>query len=72
VASHFARTTFCWLPPESFPTTDITLGALMFMLRRLSSATLVSSLPFTQPRRDSLPRAAAETLRRMSSMRLSP
>ena len=49
-----------------------TVGALMFMLRRKPSATRYSSLSSTQPRRASLPSRAAETLRLMSSIRLSP
>ncbi|KUM26476.1 hypothetical protein AU467_21300 [Mesorhizobium loti] len=29
IASHLARTTFCWLPPESVPVRVRTDGALM-------------------------------------------
>ena len=36
------------------PPTDMTVGALMFMSCRTRSATLISSLPLTQPRRDEL------------------
>ena len=72
VKSHLLSTTFCWLPPESLPVSASTVGALMFMLWRYSSATLISSLPFTQPPRDTFDRFAAEMLVRMSSMRLRP
>ncbi len=72
VKSHLLSTTFCWLPPDSLPARASTVGALMFMLCRYSSATLISSFALTNPARETLARSAAEMLLRMSSMRLSP
>ena len=45
IDSHLPSTTFCWLPPDSVTAGVSTEGALMFRLRRCSSATFCSRLP---------------------------
>src|SRR5665648_584169 len=67
VKIHLLRTTFCWLPPDSLPAWCSTVGVLMFRSARYSSATLSSSLPFTQPRLETFRRPAAVMLRQLNA-----
>ena len=49
IASHFASTTFCWLPPESVPTGVSTSGARMPSRRRPASASAVLGRAVDEP-----------------------
>ena len=49
--SHFAMTTFCWLPPDRFFTRWVTRGVLIASVSTSSTAFRRVAAVFTQPNR---------------------
>ena len=70
--THFASTTFCWLPPESVPTFTSMLLHLMWKSRRYSSTSLCSMLSFMMPCELIFSSDASEAFSRMFCNRFNP
>gem|GEM_PF-4405813 len=69
---HLARTTFCWLPPDSLRTPASTLGVLMRRLLRYPSVASYSLALLTTCPVDIFDSFAETMAPLMSSIRLSP
>ena len=70
---HFARTTFCWLPPESLVTPSSTVGALIRRLVAVALGRLVLRAPESTTPRVEILDSLADTIEvLMSSSRLRP
>ena len=71
-ASHFASTTFCWLPPDSSAAARATSGVRIDSWRRESSASAVSAARSTTPPRDSAVRFGSAMFAAIAKSSSSP
>ena len=71
-SSHFARTTFCWLPPDNSPTARSTVDVRTRNRAVSSDARARSRRPCIQPKRENWPIDASVVFSRIVIRRMRP